>query len=201
MYNLELRDIASHFSSFPTLSLQQQAIIISSLPNLHNWSARKNSGVKRDQHFADHGKSPRNRLIRNILAVIGHVDNDNINEIFFNARDERALILKCIVSNVFHVDEETVLTVERKKTTKKAKPKVTTDDILAHLNLTTDILDGLKTQTQFSVALYDNFKAEMSIQGSLHWRIHSDQLECVVMNDCNPETGEFMVAALTLYLI
>ena len=46
------------------LTLQQQFLVLSRIPNFHRWEAKKSSGVKKDEYFVPQGKSPRNQLIR-----------------------------------------------------------------------------------------------------------------------------------------
>ena len=148
--------------------------------------------MKRDQYFIQNGKSPRNVILRGMLNLISK-EVDDIDVRFNDASDERKLVLMYVLGEVFHIDNDSKTKFKRKKSNRPIKPKVTIDDLLQVMNIDNNELEKIKTQCDSSMTLYDNYKKDMSMHGTLHWRIHSKEHECMVMNDTNPETGEFMV--------
>ena len=98
------------------------------------------------------------------------------------SQDDILHLLKYIICNVYKIDIKMAGSSKRKRETMHNAEK----NIPLPQTAT-------PSECNHSVTLFLQYKSELILNGTLQWRVHSDNKDCAVMNDINPATGSFKV--------
>ena len=103
---------------------------------------------------------------------------------------------------MYHIHNAQSLTLQKNKNKiirNKPKPRLCVDDILIGLGMTNNDMLALQEENEVSMTLYENFKANINLNGTLKWRLISPTNHTVVMNDYDCENGKFKVETVKSY--
>ena len=82
--------------------------------------------------------------------------------------------------------------VKKKKTTTK-EINFAQNDLLQYIGLTDEEYESQKKQSQITLNAYEAYKKYLFESGALLWRIKQADKKVIVMNDYDPEQGDFKV--------
>ena len=90
---------------------------------------------------------------------------------------------------------------KKKKICKKPRPKITVNDLLEHVGIDEEEYNNMKKEIELSESsVFYDYKKNLLIHGSFHWRIKSRCENVVVLNDFDSESGKIKVKiTLTVY--
>ena len=173
------------------LSLSEQCTLLSALPNYHQWTSKKNHGVKKDEYFIEKGRSPRNKAMSLAILAKNFQDLSEENEYF---TVNIMTIVKLVLEKNYHVDSIPEITKRssKKKTTTK-KINFVQSDLLQYIGLTDEEYENHKKQSQITLSAYEAYKKYLFESGTLLWRIKQADKQVIVMNDYDSEQGDFKV--------
>ena len=92
---------------------------------------------------------------------------------------------------------------KKKKMCVKPKPKITVNDLLEHVGIDEEEYNNMKKEIELSESsVYYDYKKNLHIHGSFHWRIKGRCENVVVLNDFDSESGKIKVRiTLAMYLL
>ena len=178
---ISMEDECKRAKECQDMNVINQMKVISSIPNYHNWTAEKKTGVKMEEFFAMHGSSPRSQLLKILMC-------DNF-EVGFPEEEVNDLV-KEVMNNQYKLLKRSKSITTMPRPNKKQKTKINKEIILDSLGLSHDVLEEKKQATSLTISKYEHYKRTLIMNGILKWRVRTLSADCVVLNDYDVETSD-----------
>ncbi len=216
----KLDTVVTHIDSLPCSTLEDQMVIVSSIPNYH-WCAFTSKGGKGPKHvtYAQHllhnpgvqgvqgnsdgilkccypSTSPRNKLMFFIMNWADDEKDMKLNTIlsFLLDYDTKQPNLEFLLTGSptdLPEDAEPSCPLPPKKRKTKAQ-LASTNSLCQNLGVT---LPPVVNRADQDRTMYQRFCEETATEGTIIWRKHTIEYDVIIMNDYSPTTGDFLPSA------